>query len=55
MKDFGVRVFVKKHKEHGYIIRRLDSQNYQILLDSQLEIFIGPDEFVEIKKENEDE
>lgn len=55
MKNFGVRVFVEKNNEYGYIIRRLDAQNYQILLDSELEVFIGPNEFVEIEKEKENE
>lgn len=51
MENFGVRVFVEKEKEHGYIVRRLDAHSYQVWLDSGFEVIISPNEFVEIEKE----
>lgn len=48
---YGIRVLIKKTNEYGYIIRRIDSQRYEIWLDSEKEISISPEEFVEIKKE----
>jgi hypothetical protein len=52
MNDFGVKVFVKNTGEFGYIVRRLNSQTYEIWLESKKELILDINEFVEIGKES---
>lgn len=57
MKSFGIRVFVEKNKQYGHIVRRLNAHSYEIWLDSEVEVIVGPEEFfeVEVKKKEKNE
>lgn len=51
MKNYGVKVFIKESSEYGFIVRRLNCQNYEIILENDKVVNLSPNEFIEIEKE----
>lgn len=53
-KKFGIKVLVKESNQYGFIVRRFNSQAYEIELDDNKVVVLDPKEFIEIERDKDE-
>lgn len=52
MKNYGIRVLIKKNATYGFITRRMNAQCYEIDVGGDV-VYLHPDEFIEIEEKDQ--